>query len=73
MKRQQKRSKAIPVSGSVVVKALYYKPEGRGIETLRGKLILSVDLILPAALGPGVYSASNRNVYQKQKNYVYGE
>jgi hypothetical protein len=25
-------------------------------------------LILPAALGPGVYSASNRNEYQKQKN-----
>jgi hypothetical protein len=27
-------------------------------------------LILPAALGPGVYSASNRNGYQK--NYVLG-
>jgi hypothetical protein len=26
---------------------------------------LSVDLILPAALGPGVYSASNRNEYQE--------
>jgi hypothetical protein len=25
-------------------------------------------LILPAALGPGVYSASNRNEYQKYKN-----
>jgi hypothetical protein len=25
-------------------------------------------LILPAALGPGVQSASNRNEYQKQKN-----
>jgi hypothetical protein len=25
-------------------------------------------LILPGALGPGVYSASNRNEYQKQKN-----
>jgi hypothetical protein len=24
-------------------------------------------LILPAALGPGIYSASNRNEYQKQK------
>jgi hypothetical protein len=30
-------------------------------------------LILPAALGPGVYSASNRNEYQKQKNNVSGE
>jgi hypothetical protein len=26
------------------------------------------NLILPAALGPGVYSASNRNEYQKHKN-----
>jgi hypothetical protein len=25
----------------------------------------SIDLILPAALGPGVYSASNINEYQK--------
>jgi hypothetical protein len=30
-------------------------------------------LFLLAALGPGVYSASNRNEYQKQKNYVSGE
>jgi hypothetical protein len=30
------------------------------------------DLILPAALGPGVYSASNRNEYQKHKNNVSG-
>jgi hypothetical protein len=30
-------------------------------------------LILSAALGPGVYSASNRNEYQKQKNNVSGE
>jgi hypothetical protein len=30
-------------------------------------------LILPVALGPGVYSASNRNEYQKQKNNVSGE
>jgi hypothetical protein len=28
----------------------------------------SVYLILPAALGPGVYSASNRNEYQQQKD-----
>jgi hypothetical protein len=32
----------------------------------------SIYLILPAALGPGVYSASNRNEYQKKKN-VSGE
>jgi hypothetical protein len=30
-------------------------------------------LILPAALGPGVYSASKRNEYQKLKNNVSGE
>jgi hypothetical protein len=34
----------------------------------------SVDLILPAALGPGVYSASNRNEYQELiKNNFPGE
>jgi hypothetical protein len=30
--------------------------------------MFSIHLILPAALDPGVYSASNRNEYQKQKN-----
>jgi hypothetical protein len=30
--------------------------------------IRSIYLILPAALGPGVHSASNRNECQKQKN-----
>jgi hypothetical protein len=30
-------------------------------------------LILPATLGLGVYSASNRNEYQQQKNNVYEE
>jgi hypothetical protein len=31
-------------------------------------------LFLPAALGPGVYSVSNRNEYRKHKNNnVYGE
>jgi hypothetical protein len=33
----------------------------------------SIYLTLPAALGPGVYSASKRNEYQKQKNNVSGE
>jgi hypothetical protein len=32
----------------------------------------SISLIILAALGPGVYSAYNRNEYQKQKN-VSGE
>jgi hypothetical protein len=30
-------------------------------------------LILPGALGPGIYSASNRKEYQKQKNNVSEE
>jgi hypothetical protein len=32
--------------------------------------LYSIYIMLPAALGPGVYSASNRNEYQKQKNNV---
>jgi hypothetical protein len=31
-------------------------------------IFFNLPKILPAALGPGVYSASNRNEYQKQKN-----
>jgi hypothetical protein len=57
----------------IVVKALCYKPEGRGFETRWGELHLSIYLILLVALGPGVYSASNRNEYQKHKNNVSGE
>jgi hypothetical protein len=52
--------------GSVVVKALRYKPEGRGFDP--DEVIFFLNLILPAALGPGVYSASNRNEYRKHKN-----
>jgi hypothetical protein len=59
--------------GSVVVKALCYKPEGRGFEIWWGEWFLSSYLILLVALGPGVYSASNRNEYQKHKNNVSGE
>jgi hypothetical protein len=35
--------------------------------------LFSIYLNLPAALGPGVHSASNRNEYPKQKNNVSGE
>jgi hypothetical protein len=59
--------------GSVVVKALCYKSEGRGFETREGERFLSIYLILLAALGPGVYSTSNRNEYQKHKNNVSEE
>jgi hypothetical protein len=51
------------VESSVVVEALCYKPEGRAIDTRWGEKICSVYLILPAAIGPGVYSASNKNEY----------
>jgi hypothetical protein len=40
---------------------------------MKSIFIFSIYLVLPAALSPGVYSASNKNEYQKQKNYVYGE
>jgi hypothetical protein len=53
--------------GCLVVKALCYKPEGCGFDTRLGTF-LKFYLILPAALGPGVYWASNRNEYQKHKN-----
>jgi hypothetical protein len=33
----------------------------------------SIYLILPAAIGPGGYSTSNKNEYQKQINNVSGE
>jgi hypothetical protein len=40
-------------------------------------LVKSLDfpkgLIVPPVLGPGVYSAPNRNEYQKQRNNVSGE
>jgi hypothetical protein len=55
-----------------VVKALY-EPEGRGFEIRIGEQMFSIYLILPDALGPGVYSASDRNEYQKQRNNVSGE
>jgi hypothetical protein len=57
----------------VVVKALCYMSESRGFEIRWGKWYLSIYLILPAAIGPRVYSASNINEYQKQKNNVSGK
>jgi hypothetical protein len=50
-----------------VVKALCYK---FGFET--DEIIISIYFILPVALGPGVYSASNRNEYLKQKKIFLG-
>jgi hypothetical protein len=44
---------------TVVVKELCYKLEDGGFETRGGEYISSIYLLLPAALSPGVYSASN--------------
>jgi hypothetical protein len=49
-----------------------YTPKDRGFEIRWGECS-SIDLILPAALDPGVYSAFDRNEYQKQKNNVSWE
>jgi hypothetical protein len=59
--------------GSILVEALCYKPEGHGFETQWVKLIFPIYILLPAALGPGIYPTSNRNEYQKHKNNVSGE
>jgi hypothetical protein len=50
------------VNGRLVVKALGYKPEGRGFESRWGEIL---NLPSPSALGPGVYSVSDRNEYWK--------
>jgi hypothetical protein len=69
MDRVQKPSESeCYARGGLVLKALCYKLEGCGFETRRGEYIFPIYLILPVALGPGVYSASNRNEYQKHKN-----
>jgi hypothetical protein len=44
-----------------------------GLRPDKVKELFSIYLVLPAALGPGIYSAFNRNEYQKQKNNVSGE
>jgi hypothetical protein len=58
---------------SVLVKALCYKPGGRGFETRWGELIFSIYLILAAALCPVVHSTYKRNEYRKQESNVSGE
>jgi hypothetical protein len=44
-----------------------------GSRTDEMKEFSSIYLILSAALGHGVYSAFNRNEYQKQKNNAFWE
>jgi hypothetical protein len=55
-----------------LVEALCYKSEFRTFDSQRGHFF-SVYSIFPATLDPGVYFASNRNEYQKQKNNVFAE
>jgi hypothetical protein len=57
-------------SGTIVVGAVCYKPEGSRPDEINEFVIIY--LILPATLGSGVYSVSNRNEYQKQKNSFWG-
>jgi hypothetical protein len=57
--------------GSIVVKKLATSWKVAGSKP--DEVNLSVYLTLLSALSPGEYSASNRNGYQKQKNYVSGE
>jgi hypothetical protein len=59
--------------GNVVVKVLSYKPEVAGSRLHEENKLFSIYSILPAILDHWVYSASNRNEYQKQKQYVSGE
>jgi hypothetical protein len=47
------------------------KVEGSGLDEVNE--FLSIYLIAPAAISPGVHSASNRNEYHKQRNYVSRE
>jgi hypothetical protein len=56
---------------SVVVKALCSKPEGRRFETRWGEWIFSIYLILPAALGPGVHSASLTEISTRSRKIMY--
>jgi hypothetical protein len=57
---------------SVVVKALCYNLEGRGFVTRWGNWISSIYFILPAALGPGIYSACSRYDYHKRTKVFLG-
>jgi hypothetical protein len=56
----------------VVVKTLQYKSEGRGFEIRRGRSVLSAHPILPASIGPWLYSGTNRNEHQKEITNISG-
>jgi hypothetical protein len=55
--------------GSVVVMLLCYNATNRKVAGSKPDGVnVRIYLILPVELGPGVYSASKRNEYQKRKN-----
>jgi hypothetical protein len=55
--------------GNVVVKGLWYKPEGRGFETRWGEIFLSIYLIILAALDPNFVQLLTK-INNKYKNNV---
>jgi hypothetical protein len=59
--------------GNVVVKHSATSQKDAGSRPGEANEFVSIYLFLPATLGPGVYSAPNRNEYQEQKNNVSGE
>jgi hypothetical protein len=72
-----------PIMTSHLLKLHHYHRTGEGTMLQAGRwwvrdpmrtliffFFFSIYLILPAALDPGVYSASNRNEKQKQKNFL---
>ena len=54
----------LKIRGGVVVKALHYKPAGRGFDFRWCHWNFSVTYSYRSHYGPGVDSASNRNEYQ---------
>jgi hypothetical protein len=46
----------------------HYATNRKVAGSIPDEVIFQIYLILPAGLGPGVYSASNRSEYQKHKN-----
>jgi hypothetical protein len=61
--------------GLHAARPVFYSRKGQIIFTSTPPIgdCFSMYLILPAALDPGVYSASNGNDYHKQQNNVCGE
>jgi hypothetical protein len=66
VERKRKSVTIYGAFGSVVVRN--YASNRKVSGSIPDEVIFSIYLILSAALGPGVYSAYNRNEYQKHKN-----